>query len=105
MTIYTKTVTLAAGATTEVFTEFGVPPENGEVLFQLPISGGASFLVFQLSDSLGVDLGPYVPSSHASDVGSTVILESRVPTDKDPVYFTNTAPSPAPVLIAFFPRT
>lgn len=105
MTIYTKTVTLAVGATTEVFTEFGVAPETGEVLFQLPVAGGTSFLVFQLSDATGTALGPYVPSSHASAVAGTTILESRVPTNKDPVYFTNTAVSPAPITIAFFPRT
>ena len=103
--IYAKTLTVAASATTEVFTELGISPLNGEVLFQLPVSGGGSFLVFQLSDSTGTDLGPYVPASHVSDVASTAILESRVLTDKDPVYITNTGAGTAEVLVAFFPRT
>jgi hypothetical protein len=101
--ILTKTVTLAAGATTEAFTEFGVAPENGEVLFQLEVSSGY-VLWCQLSDAAGTSLGPFVPASTSMSIGGAEVVESRVRTDKDPVYFTNTGAVTASVLVAFFPR-
>jgi hypothetical protein len=103
MTIYTKTVTLAAGATAEVFTELGVSPMRGEVLFQLEVSSGY-VLWCQLSDAAGANLGPFVPASTAMSIGGAEVVESRVRTDKDAVYFTNTGAVTASVLVAFFPR-
>lgn len=103
MAIYTETVTIAPGATAGIFAALGISPGNGEILFQLQVSTGY-VLWGQLSDATGAHLGPFVPASTSMSIGGAEVVESRVQTDKDEVYVTNTGSASAAVLVAFFPH-
>lgn len=77
--IYNRQVTVAAGATIEVFDEIGISPERCDVAIQ--VLGGTS--VYLVEDDAGANPGPKI--SWATSPAEPY----RLITDKDPVYVKN----------------
>lgn len=80
--IYTRQVTIAAGATIEVFDALSLSPLHCEVAIQV-LSGTGSYAVYLVENSGGTNPGPKMPSSYPPPATFHLV------TNKDPVYVKN----------------
>lgn len=102
MTIYTKAVDVPASTTIEIFSELGIDPINARVVLQAVVDGSQPGL--QLSqDSSGTQLGVFLCGPTVFTGSGFVIGQMEVPTDKDPVYITNSSGGSVNLYFAVYP--
>jgi hypothetical protein len=81
--IYTRQITISAGAVVEVFAALGISPGRYDVTVQV-ISGHSVYLV---EDGTGANVGPQVNWSPTA--GPPPLEPYRFYTNRDPVYIKN----------------